>query len=245
MKDRFSEQAQAYSNFRPEYPEALFKYIFSVINTFDSAWDCGTGNGQVAYPLAQRFKKVIATDISVKQLENAKQHAQISYLQMPAEQTNFEAGSFNLVTVAQAIHWFDFDKFYSEVKRVLKPGGYIAVIGYGFLQTENEMQNLLQNFYAGTLGQYWDAERKYIDENYATIPFPFKEIEAPSFSIKYTWNAAQLLGYLGTWSACKNFEKENAKNALGLISADVYKLWANRSVEITFPILLRIGVHTH
>ena len=85
----------------------------------------------------------------------------------------------------------------------------------------------------------------YIDENYATIPFPFKEIEAPSFSIKYTWNAAQLLGYLGTWSACKNFEKENAKNALDLISADVYKLWANRSVEITFPVLLRIGVHTH
>ncbi|MBV9987935.1 MAG: class I SAM-dependent methyltransferase, partial [Chitinophagaceae bacterium] len=176
MKDNFSSQSQNYAQFRPHYPAELFSYLLGLVKERESAWDCGTGNGQVAGVLADHFGLVQATDISQQQLDQAISKPNIHYSVQSAEKTGFADAAFDLITVAQAIHWFRFHEFYSEVKRTLKPGGLLAVIGYGLLRTDAALQQLLDDFYRNTVGVYWDAERRYIDEAYTTIPFPFKEI---------------------------------------------------------------------
>jgi ubiquinone/menaquinone biosynthesis C-methylase UbiE len=119
--------------------------------------------------------------------------------------------SVNLVTVAQAAHWFDFDRFYPEVKRVLKPGGVVALWAYGLnLVQDPEVNRLIHEFYAETVGPYWPPERRLVEEAYRTIPFPFEEIVAPTFSMEALWSLDDLLGYFSTWSATNRYIKERA-----------------------------------
>jgi len=209
MKDNFSSHSKEYAQFRPHYPKELFEALLSLVKKRDAAWDCGTGNGQVAGVLAGHFTEIYATDISQHQLEVAVQRPNIHYSVQPAEKTGFSAKQFDLVTVAQAIHWFQFADFYSEVKRTLRPGGFIAVIGYGLVQTEKPLQTIIDHFYTKIIGPCWDAERHYIDEAYQTIPFPFEEISMPAFKIRYQWSPDQLIGYIGTWSAVKHYAKQH------------------------------------
>jgi len=240
MKDNFSHNSNDYSRYRPDYPEALFRFLKSQVSGFGNAWDCGTGTGQLAIPLSRIFTSVYATDISYSQLENAPQWDDIYYSVQPAEKTNFAPEIFDLITVGQAIHWFDFEKFYAEVYRTMKPDGLIAVMGYGLLKTNSETQKVILDLYQNIIGTYWDPERKYIDENYATIPFPFIEIECPGFKYKVTWSIDHLIGYLKTWSAVKHFENKNAYDPVLQITPQLYKAFGDEG-EVTFPILLRAG----
>ncbi len=164
MKDLFSKQSELYAKFRPSYPKEIFDFLLTQVREGNTAWDCATGNGQVASSLAERFEKVYATDISEGQLSKAIQKPNLEYKIEAAEKTSFDDSMFDLVTVAQAIHWFDFEKFYSEVKRTLKPEGIIAVIGYTLPKIDDEVDEILNNFYENILDGYWDKERKYIDE---------------------------------------------------------------------------------
>lgn len=241
MKDNFSKQAALYAQFRPTYPQELYDFLLPIVPDLSTAWDCGTGNGQVAAELAGYFDKVYATDISIKQLNNAVQKANIIYSITPAEQTSFPAKTFDLITVAQAIHWFDFDKFYHEVKRTLKPDGILAVIGYGLVKTEPQLSKVINYLYKDVLGNYWDKERKYIDENYQTIPFPFNELPAPQLSVFYQWNLEQLIGYLNTWSAVQHYKDKNGKDPVGLIIDDLTRVCGSANIDIEFPTLLRVG----
>ncbi|UKJ08393.1 class I SAM-dependent methyltransferase [Solitalea lacus] len=242
MKDIFSGIAKEYSQFRPGYPEELFDFLLQQVNNRKLAWDCGTGNGQVAVKLANYFDQVYATDISENQLLNALKKENITYQCAAAEHTTFSNSTFDLITVAQAIHWFNFEQFYTEVKRTLKPNGIIAVIGYGLLKTEPQTNTLINYFYNDVLGSYWDDERKYIDEGYQTIPFPFKEINAPTFTNTYHWTKEQFIGYLNTWSAVQHYISKNGENPLDLIEKELNSFWKNDEVKaVTFPILLRIG----
>lgn len=176
-KDNFSTQSGHYAKYRPVYPEALYSFIYNQIKEFNTAWDCGTGNGQVASVLSDKFDKVYATDISKNQLQNAVAKENITYIQARAEHTPIADRSIDLITVAQAIHWFDFNAFYQEVSRVAKPGALLAAWGYGLLSVSPELDPIIEEFYADILGSYWDDERSYLDESYRTIPFPFKETE--------------------------------------------------------------------
>ena len=176
MKDNFSKQSGLYSKFRPGYPEQLFDFLLPLIKNKNAAWDCGTGNGQVAVKLSEYFNKVYATDISAAQINNAAIKKNILYSVESAEQTSFDDNTFDLVTVAQAIHWFNFERFYKEVKRTLKPSCILAVIGYHMFRINKETDLLIDHFYRDITGPYWDHERKYVDNYYQTIPFPFKEI---------------------------------------------------------------------
>lgn len=242
MKDNFSLGAEDYAKFRPHYPVELFEYVYALVNQKNAAWDCGTGNGQVAGVLADAFKEVFATDISQQQLDAAIQKPNIYYSKQPAEQTSFPDQQFDLIVVAQAIHWFTFDAFYAEVKRTLKPGSPLVVLGYGLMQTEAPLQRIINHFYTKIIGPYWDAERHYIDEQYQSIPFPFKEIEMPFFEMKYKWSPEQLLGYLGTWSAVKHYEKQNGHDPVQLISNEITAAWGNARTHLfRFPVLLRAG----
>lgn len=240
MKDNFSTKSNEYAKFRPNYPSDLFEYLKTLLSEKQNAWDCGSGNGQVAVELASIFKQVYATDISEQQLKNAFQKENITYSKQPAEDADFEDDSFDLICVAQAIHWFDFERFYSEVKRTLKPEGIIAVLGYGLFKSDKETEKVILELYNNITGPYWDHERKYLDENYTTIPFPFQEIKVPTFERRLVWSFDQLIGYLKTWSAVKHYEKENRENPVDLISGDLKKAFGTKG-EVCFPILFRAG----
>jgi len=241
MKDNFSTQAKAYAQYRPYYPPEMIAYIVSLVHDKDAALDVATGNGQVAAALSPYFKEVYGTDISAKQLQNAKTAPNVVYKEGSAEDTGFNNEQFNLVTVAQAIHWFKFDAFYAEVKRILKPDGLFAVMGYGLFSTNPETDVIINHFYKDIIGSYWDSERKYIDENYTTIPFPFKEIEAKKFTNNFTWTFEQLTGYLETWSAVQHYIKQKGSNPVDLIREELQSSWEKSDKQVMFPILLRIG----
>src|SRR3954469_4766386 len=225
FKDHFSEQAAEYAKFRPTYPVALFEYLASLVASRKLAWDCATGSGQAAIALARHFDLVIATDASAKQIRNAERAERVHYRVAPAESSGIESKSVDLVTVAQALHWFDLPKFYEEAKRVLKPDGVIAVWNYDFLQATPTVDAVVNRFYHDIVGPFWPAERCVIEAGYATLPFPFRETEAPHFRIEVRWTLSQLVGYLETWSATRRFIEANKLNPLTLIADELESAW--------------------
>lgn len=245
MKDNFSEQSHLYQTFRPTYPAGLYDFLLELVPEKNCAWDCGTGNGQVAQELAKHFKKVHATDISKQQLEQAPSHPNIVYSIQQAEAPAFPDRHFDLITAAQAIHWFRFDEFYKEVTRTIKPGGILAVIGYGMIKTFHEDDQIISRFYREITGPYWDEERKYLDEEYQTIPFPFEEIEAPEFSVSFEWDFEHMIGYLGTWSAAKHYENKNGYSPLELIYDELKTCWNTKIRTVNFPVFTRIARIDH
>jgi ubiquinone/menaquinone biosynthesis C-methylase UbiE len=242
MKDNFSKQSGNYAKYRPTYPEELFEFILSHIKTRNVAWDCGTGNGQTAKILAENFEKVFATDISQQQLDHAYRVHNIFYSLQPAEQTDFLENLFDLITVSQALHWFRVEEFYKEVRRVAKPGAWIAVWTYSNLSISPEIDELINvQHYQKRLGKYWDYERKYVDEHYQTLPFPFKEIETPSLKIKLQWNLEELKGYLETWSALQKFIAVSHFDPVPELIGKIKPYWITERLPVVFPLHLRMG----
>lgn len=243
FKDHFSGRATAYTRYRPSYPPALFAWLAGLTAKHDLAWDCGCGNGQAAIGLAPYFRQVVATDPSQQQIAQAIPHERIRYTVAAAEASGLDATSIDLVVVAQALHWFDFGRFYAEVQRVTRPGGVLAAISYGEVRLEGAPDEVVSRFYHELIGPYWPAERRYVDERYATIPFPFTEIEAPPLAMEATWNLEHLLGYLGTWSAVKEYEVQRGENPLALIATELAAAWGDpgRERRISWPLHLRVG----
>ena len=242
MKDNFSKQSDLYSRFRPGYPGQLFDFLLPLVPDKRNAWDCGTGNGQVAAKLSHYFNEVYATDLSAAQIENAERKKNIFYSVEKAEKTLFPDNKFDLITIAQAIHWFQFNDFYHEAQRTLKPGGIIAVIGYDILRINKKIDLLIDTFYRDTTGPYWDEERKYVEEHYLTIPFPFKEITTPGFSMNYNWDLERVTGYLNTWSAVQHYIRKNNENPVDKFSEELKKVWGNvLKRKVQFPIFMRTG----
>jgi SAM-dependent methyltransferase len=243
MKDNFSQQASLYARYRPGYPSALFEYILGFVKEKNTAWDCGTGNGQSAKVLSNYFKKVVATDISKNQVDNAYKAPNIFYLIENAGKTSLAAGSVDLVTVAQAIHWFNFDEFYAEVNRVAKPGAVIAVWTYSLLQVSGEIDPIISDYHFTTLEKFWDAERKYVDEKYTGIPFPFVEIETPAFYIGLSWSLEELKGYFNTWSALQKFIAARSFSPVDALIQKIEPHWGGAvNRRISFPVHLRLGI---
>lgn len=240
MKDNFSSNSENYKKYRPQYPQEVYEFIKSNLNSFESAWDCGTGSGQVAGDISKFFEEVKATDISENQLKNAVKKSNIDYSIQPAEETYFKNEQFDLIISAQAVHWFEFKSFYAEVKRCLKPHGKIVIMGYGLFSSNSKTNKVIREFYDGIIGDYWDTERKYLDDNYKTIPFPLEEIVTPHFNQKYTWDIDHLLGYLRTWSAVKHYQIENDQDPVSLIEKRLKMTFGKRN-EVNFPILFRMG----
>ena len=239
---QLSQQADLYAKYRPTYPPELFGFILSKVKNRQVAWDCGTGNGQTAKELANFFDKVWATDISEKQISQAHQASNIVYSVQRAEQTLFPENSVDLITVSQALHWFQFDKFYAEVKRVAKPGAWIAAWMYSLLSISPLINKLINvDHYKNTLDTYWDYERKYVDDNYTTIPFPFREIETPLFQIHFEWTLQELEGYLNTWSALLKFIAVNHFNPVDELIKQIRPYWNQEKMKIVFPVHLRMG----
>ncbi|MGK7368825.1 MAG: class I SAM-dependent methyltransferase [Candidatus Halalkalibacterium sp. M3_1C_030] len=242
MESQFSKQSDLYARYRPDYPDELFDFIFSHLIKYKTAWDCCTGTGQVAKVLSGQFEKVYANDISQEQLSRAPDLSNVYYYKEAAEETGFPSAQFDLITVAQAIHWLDFDKFYEEVKRTAAEGALLAVIGYGMVRIDEKINPLIDEFYEYTFSEFFTENREYLDKHYATIPFPFKEIDSPEFVKKEEWSLDNLEGYLNSWSTVQKFKDSKGYNPADELIANVKEQWKRgEGKKVTFPVFLRLG----
>lgn len=242
--DLFSKQAATYQKHRPSSPLALFEYLSSLIDEHQLAWDCGTGNGQAAIGLADFFEQVYATDPSEQQIAHAVAHPKITYKTERAELCGLADNSANLVTVANALHWFDFPKFYAEVKRVLKPGGVIAAWTYGHTTIEPGIDAILKHYHDNVVGEFWQDENRLIDKNYSTIPFPFEEIVAPSFSTHKTLSIDDFIGLMRSWSATQKYIDTYNADPVERVIKELVDVWKTETKTATWILILKIGRNT-
>ena len=243
FKDHFSKQASDYAKFRPRYPREMFDYLGSIAPSRKLAWDCATGNGQAAVELANVFEGVIATDASESQIENAEPHVNVEYRIASAEQSGLPSQSFDLVLVAQALHWLNHDRFYPEVGRVLKENGVFAASAYNLLRTDPPIKQIVTRYYYDIVGPYWPPERALI-EKFEEIPFPFPERETPKFEIVAEWNLEHLTGYLRSWSSTQRFVASTNRNPLDQIAGELEKAWGDpqQTRRIVWPLTVRVSI---
>ncbi|AJR16289.1 class I SAM-dependent methyltransferase [Leptospira interrogans] len=242
FRDHFSSHSSFYSEFRPGYPKDLFYYLKNLSPHGKTVWDCGTGTGQAAVPLGELFEKVIASDPSENQIVNAEPRQNVEYRVCKAENSTLGNHEVDLITVAQAFHWFDFNPFYKEVIRVGKKKGILAIWGYGLHSISSEIDGLVNKLYGEIVGPYWPSERKYVEEKYKTIPFPFEEIVPPHFSMKEEWNVDQLLGYLRTWSSVQKYIQKNESDPVLLVEEYIRNSWGPTQTKIVeWPLFFKIG----
>ncbi|KAI9144530.1 S-adenosyl-L-methionine-dependent methyltransferase [Paraphysoderma sedebokerense] len=254
FKDNFSKQAKVYAKYRPTYPKSLYQYLNSIVKEHDVVWDCATGNGQAAVPLSEYFKKVVATDASSAQIESAVAKSNIEYRVAAAEDSGLANSSVDLVTVAQAVHWFDLGAFYKEVRRVVKPGGVIAVWTYNLPRISPSVDSAVHRFYSEIVGPYWMFERKLVESQYRDLPFPFEKVdEGPQgsggketikeFASEMEWEFDQLKGYLSSWSATQGYMKANGRDAVEEYEGELRKAWGSvdETKRVEYPIFLRAG----
>lgn len=239
--DLFTSQAENYAKYRPQYPDTLFAYLASQVPRRERAWDCATGTGQAALALAPFFERIIATDRSEKQIINAARHPQITYVLEAVEHTSIESASIDLVTVAQALHWLELDQFYREVRRVLRPGGVIAVWTFSFrsVRLPDSLNKLIKDFYLTVLKPYWP--RHFQEER--ERPFPFQELSMPPFEMEATWDLEELTSFINTLSSVRRYRAETGKDPVQFIVKDMEEKWgpATRKEKITWPLNMRVG----
>jgi SAM-dependent methyltransferase len=244
FKDHFSSLAAAYSEFRPLYPPALFDYLASCCPQRRAVWDCACGTGQATLALAERFDAVIATDASQKQVAAATPHPNVTYRVATAEHSGIDPASLDLVTVAQALHWFNLDAFYAEVRRVLRTSGVLAVWTYNVLHVDDAAcDRLVQEFYYDIVGPYWPAERRLVEEGYRSLSFPFPESAVPAFDMEVSWERGQLLGYMRTWSATGRYVEATQRDPVAALEERLVPLWpdANSRRRVSWPLAVRMG----
>jgi SAM-dependent methyltransferase len=245
FSDHFSGHAADYARYRPDYPQALFSYLASLAPARRLAWDCATGSGQAAAGLARHFEKVVATDASSRQIEEAPSLPGVAFGVSAAESTPLPDATVDLVTVAQALHWFDLPSFFSEVRRVLVPGGVIAVWCYDLLSISPKIEPIVNRFYRDVVGEYWPKERSIVDRGYGSLEFPFEEVEtpAPGFRMEKEWALPDLLGYVRTWSAVRRFMAARGEDPVLLLERELAPAWgpAGGPRRAVWDLDLRVG----
>lgn len=240
--DHFSAHAAAYARARPTYPSALFQWLASVAPAREAAWDCGTGNGQCALGLAEHFDRVLATDASAAQLREAMPHPRVEYRLASAEVSGLPPTSVDLVTVAQALHWFDLPSFYAEAQRVARPGAVIAAWSYGLMTISPEVDEVVQRIY-GETGADWPPERALVDDGYRALPFPFAPLDAPEFVMRQHWTVSQTVDYVGTWSGVRRYAARTGTDPIAAEFRALTAAWGDASEprEVRWPLALRVG----
>jgi SAM-dependent methyltransferase len=246
FEDHFSKHSEQYALSRPKYPDAIYAYLSSLAPARSLAWDCGTGNGQAAVGLATHFDRVHATDASAEQIAHAYPHARVEYRVEPAEHVSLADASTDLVTVAVAIHWFDFDEFYREVRRVLKPAGVLAAWTYHLPEISPQIDPLIEQYYREILHGYWPERIQYLEERYQTLPFPFEEIVPPPFVMEIHWNLTQLASFFDSWSATQRYKAQEGHHPLERIWEPLCAAWgeADEARLVRWTLHFRIGRKT-
>jgi SAM-dependent methyltransferase len=244
FKDHFSKLAAQYSAFRPQYPAALFDYLAGLCDERRLVWDCACGNGQATGALADRFDSVIGTDASAQQIAAAQPHPNVVYRVASAENSGLEPLSVNMVTVAQALHWFDLDAFYREVNRVLRVWGILAVWTYATMQVDGAgIDSLVQEFYHHIVGPYWPPERRHTERGNLDLPFPYAELAPPQFLMEEHWDLSRLAGYLRTWSATGRYVAQHGVDPVVALEGRLASAWDDpgSTRRVTWPLAVRAG----
>jgi len=248
MSDHFSRVAVAYASFRPHYPDELFTALADLSPGRRRVWDCATGSGQAAIALARAFDRVVATDVSAAQVRQATAHPRVTYHVATAEAPGLAEASFDLITVAQALHWFDLKRFYAEAERVLVPGGLLAVWTYANLQVDGgPIDRALGEFYSEVIGPYWPEERRLVETGYRTLPFPFDELAIASPPMAASWTRSRLLGYVRTWSAVQRYIEAKGENPIPALEQRIAPHWNDPESprRIEWPLTVRAGRRSH
>lgn len=241
FKDHFSQHAANYAAARPTYPPQLFAFLAEQCQQRQQAWDCATGNGQAAVMLADYFECVLATDASQAQLDQALPHPRVQYQTVAAEQLPLPAASTDLVTVAQALHWFDLERFFATVETVLKPGGMLAVWSYGMTTVSVQVDRVVQQLYEDILGEYWPPERRLVETGYASIQFPFSEIAVPPFAMQCHWSLSQFKDYLMSWSATRRYMSSKQADPLALVADALETAWGDSGPRtVSWPLTFKL-----
>jgi SAM-dependent methyltransferase len=243
FKDHFSDVAAAYAAHRPSYPAALADFLARLAPAPNLAWDAGCGSGQLSLLLADRFRRVVATDASAEQIAHARSHPKIEYRCAPAEASGLPDGVVDLATAAQAAHWFDLAAYYAEVRRVARKGGILALASYGVVTVEARLDAIIRPFYRDVLRAHWPPERRHVDEGYRSLPFPFEELAAPAFELRVDWRLADLVGYVGTWSAVWALERVEGPGPFAAFRGALADAWgpAETVRVVSWPLALRVG----
>ena len=244
FKDHFSGHAGVYRDARPTYPDALVAWLAQQAPDRELAWDAGCGNGQATVALAAHFARVVGSDPSANQIAQAEARANVEYRVEPAEHGSLGSAGVSLVTVAQALHWFDPVRFFAEVRRVLKPRGVIAAWAYADCSSgDAAIDRVKDRLFVELTGPYWPPERAHVESGYRTLPFPFVEIDAPPLSMVARWNAGQLLAYFRSWSATQRYLAARGEDPVMLIEPELRSAWGDASAvrEVRWQLHVRAG----
>jgi SAM-dependent methyltransferase len=241
--DHFSKLAAGYAAFRPSYPAELFDLLASLAPSRRCAWDVGAGSGQATVALAERFERVVATDLSAEQLRRAPRRPNVEWHVAPAEEAPMiGSSSVDLVTVAQALHWFDHSRFYAEVRRVAVPNGVIAAWTYAAARMEGDVGAVIHRYMYQDVGAYWPPERRYVDTEYRDIPFPFERLPTPALSLENEWTLDQVAGYLRTMSATGRYVESRGVDPVAPVEAELRQLWGPSATRrIRWPLIVLVG----
>jgi SAM-dependent methyltransferase len=222
----------------------LFAWLARMAPARGAAWDCGCGSGQASVALADHFTQVFATDVSAEQIAAARAHPRVRYSVAPAEKSGLGAEAVDLVTVAQALHWFDVEAFYAEARRVARRGAVIAVWNSPRpTLADAALERIFLDFYSDVVGPYWPPERRHIEANYRTLPFPFEELPHPQFGLALAWTLEQVLGYVSSWSATSRYRQALGQDPLPRLRAALAPAWPREGARVTvrMPIGLRVA----
>ena len=243
FKDHFSDLAAGYAAHRPTYPKALVDHLAGIAPARRLTWDCGCGSGQLSTLLADAFERVVATDASAEQIASATPVERVEYRVAPAEASGLPDASVDLVTVAQAAHWFDLPAFYAEARRVARSGAIIVLVTYGIMEVDAEIDRVTMPFYHNVLKGYWPPERAHVEDGYRSLHFPFEEFVAPKLEIRVDWRLADLIGYIETWSAVRALKKAKSEGPVRSFFEELTRAWgASESIRaVRWPLALRIG----
>jgi SAM-dependent methyltransferase len=241
FKDHFSRQSAAYSRYRPGYPPELIAWLAAQAPDRRLALDCATGNGQAAVALAEHFDAVLALDGSVSQLRNAVACPGVAYVAGLAERLPVAAHCASLVAAAQAAHWFDFERFHAECRRVLVPGGVVAAWTYEKFRVDSAVDALVDRFYSDVVGRFWPPERRYVEEGYRTLPFPWREGPVPAFALETEWDLGQVMNYLTTWSSVQRYKDHSGRDPLPALREQLLEVWPGEVRRVRWPIHVRLG----
>jgi SAM-dependent methyltransferase len=240
-RDHFSSVAPRYAKCRPSYPAGLVAYLAGLAPARTLAWDCGTGSGQAAVLLAEHFSRVLATDPSDQQLRHAAAHPHVEYCLGTERDSHLATRSCDLVTAAQAAHWFDLPSFYGEVRRVLKVRGILALWGYARVHVTPEIDPVIDWFEHERVGKYWPQGRELATGEYTDLPFVFPRLSTPAFMMEHLWTCEQFLGYLDTWSAVDRCRREEPRDPVSDAASALMPLWGPGPRAVRWPIHLVAG----
>jgi len=244
-KTLFDRSADVYAQARPRYPSALYEWLAGCCGARRSVWDVGCGNGQAAADLKDYFDLVEATDVSAAQVACAPAYDRVHFSAQPAEATSFSDESFDAVCVAQALHWFDHEKFWPEVMRVLRPAGVFAAWGYNWPHIDAPIDAALADSFLSVIRPFWAPQNTLLWDRYRDISLPFKKIKCPRLELTMSWDMGQFFAYLLSWSATRLCIGERGDGFFVESRQRLEKLWgAAAQRKISMELVMVAGKKT-